>query len=294
MTTSLPTILLDQLAWSFQLPRFANLAAFTKRVETYQHESGAKAVWNPADVVLAEPKVRVLFRHRQHSSGEYRDEVVTLHASNSSGFTAAELLCKLHESVRHALEHDPEPYLRRLKLSSQQNEEHPLLAKEDWKATTSERSWFLPPLYVLQTNALLASQALVTAPPQDLLRKVLWSLLPPLYTDMEHFADVVTKYQIDIHGNADNWDPSDLVLPCPAVSVQYEHWSRDGEHHEKVAVFHSSSPRGFSAVELLFHIHNETAKKLEHNDHHFFEGLSLDTGRSHPGDPPFYELLQGS
>lgn len=109
--------------------------------------------------------------------------------------------------------------------------------------------------------------------PDTVLEDVGWSFIGGVKSDFESFCHSVHQDQLEIEGN-DNWDPAVIVLPVQRVSIMYKpHPFED----DNVANLAAQAERGFSAGELLFKLHNAVVEDLEDRDHHFFEGLTLNS-----------------
>jgi hypothetical protein len=101
----------------------------------------------------------------------------------------------------------------------------------------------------------------------------------------------VTAYNQELDNT---WNPNEVVIECKDITIQYSYW--DDEEEEIEDDFNLSADGSFfTAGELLFKIHNHVVDKLENNDHHFFEGLTLWDGENHSNpDAPLYFVNQGS
>jgi hypothetical protein len=91
---SYPAELLDDVAWSFIDPPFASREAFVQAVADYYKDLEWECEWRPDEVVLPAARVRVMV--------EYWDEPgelwAELTAGREEGFTAGELLFKIHNA----------------------------------------------------------------------------------------------------------------------------------------------------------------------------------------------------
>ena len=109
--------------------------------------------------------------------------------------------------------------------------------------------------------------------PDTVLEDVDWSFVGGVRSSFESFCQSVRQDQLDIEGN-DSWDPAVIVLPVQRVSIIYKpHPFEDDE----VVNLAAKAESGFSAGELLFKLHNSVVEDLEDRDHHFFEGLTLNS-----------------
>jgi hypothetical protein len=127
--------------------------------------------------------------------------------------------------------------------------------------------------------------------PHNIMRDVLWSLTGDTFDSSEAFSEAVRQYHIDIT-NKDTWNPDVVALPAPKVFVSYTYWGDDQE--ETTLELTSVNGRDFAALDLLFKIHNAVVDQLSGNDHHFFEGLSLNSVPPTALGLPLYTLNLGS
>lgn len=128
--------------------------------------------------------------------------------------------------------------------------------------------------------------------PKSIMRSVLWSFNGERFSDVKAFDAELVQYSIDIQGE-NRWEPDAVVLDSPTVEVLYEYWDLSGEEDREVeATLELSAANGkaFTALDLLFQLHNATVENLRGMDHCFFEGLSLDSD----SDKPRYFMYLGS
>ncbi len=118
-----------------------------------------------------------------------------------------------------------------------------------------------------------------------------WSFTGAPHSSPESLSSEVRSYQTEVFGE-DTWRPDEVVLDWPKILIQFMHWEGD-EQVFPVIELSSSNGKSFTAEDLLFQLHNAVVGKLNLIDHHFLEGLELN---SHPiaDTPPLYILLQGS
>jgi hypothetical protein len=124
--------------------------------------------------------------------------------------------------------------------------------------------------------------------PAEIFSSLNWSFVGGRYDDVNQFVKEINEYLADVE--AAPWDPEAVVLPVPRVTVSYRNDSASGEGLVELS---SENGQAFTARDLLFQIHNAIVEEVEDLDHHFFEGLRLN---SIPvGDaPPLYVLRLGS
>ena len=128
--------------------------------------------------------------------------------------------------------------------------------------------------------------------PCEILNETLWSFVDGPFEDQSAFSEEVRQYQIDITGE-DEWKPELIVIPVPRIQIAYEYWNEDGGQIEDVFELDSQNGNAFTALDLLFQLHNAVVEKVCDDDHHFFEGLTLDA-EARTGDIPRYLLNLGS
>ncbi len=141
-----------------------------------------------------------------------------------------------------------------------------------------------------------------------LLPNVVWNFTGESYETPEAFNEAVTRYQQEIVGEGANWNPREVLIEHPQVDIIYECWPEkteplsanetlieaydDGDYEEReVSVrFVADDDRAFTALELLYKLHQHLRNKAL-VDHSFFEGLS-------PADEqqqsPLFHLYCGS
>jgi hypothetical protein len=95
-----PRDLLGDVAWSFTAPGFRARARFERAVRNYSRRIGREVSWDPAEVVLRCTRVRVRpdFWDDYESEEEEERFIAELSADDPSGFTAGELLHKVHNT----------------------------------------------------------------------------------------------------------------------------------------------------------------------------------------------------
>jgi hypothetical protein len=129
--------------------------------------------------------------------------------------------------------------------------------------------------------------------PKEIMTNVYWGFYGGKYDSYAQFIKEVTTYNKDFNLE---WNPDETVLAVSSVTVQYSYWGED-EDDETEEDFNlvADDASGFTAGELLYKIHNKVVGRLENEDHHFFEGLTLWAGENY-GNPnaPLYFLNQGS
>lgn len=115
MISPLPNSLFDDVDWSFIGGTESDFNRFCEMVRRDQIEISGNEDWNPKELVLPASSVRVYFRC--HPLEE--DQSVDLVSSGEVGFSAGELLFKLHNAVVDDLDDRDHHFLEKLRLNSQ-------------------------------------------------------------------------------------------------------------------------------------------------------------------------------
>jgi len=129
--------------------------------------------------------------------------------------------------------------------------------------------------------------------PEQLMTDVYWGFYGGKYDS----CDVFIREVIEYNKNFDKkWIPEEIVFAGTNVSIQYSYWDDENEEEEEDDFdLVADNKTCFSAGELLYKIHNQVVEKLEDDDHHFFEGLTLWEGENYNNpNSPLYFLNQGS
>ena len=127
--------------------------------------------------------------------------------------------------------------------------------------------------------------------PQKIMYDLYWSFHGEKYQSRRKFDEEVRQYQIEITG-IDSWENNEIVLRSPRVRIEYFRLENRFYHEELIAI-ESDNGEFFTAVELLFKVHNAVVEHLRELNHHFFEGFDLKSIRSQD-NLPLYHLCQGS
>ena len=122
---SYPRELLDDVAWSFTDPPFASREAFVQAVAGYYTDLEWEFEWRPDEVVLRSPRVQVRVEYwddpEELLPGVTFDEdtgdlVADLTAAGEEGFTAGELLFKIHNAFAPQLSEGDHHFFEGLEL----------------------------------------------------------------------------------------------------------------------------------------------------------------------------------
>jgi hypothetical protein len=107
-----PRAFLRDVEWDFAPPTFRSQAQFVQAVKNYYREMGWEFKWNPDEVVLPCPRVRVrpVFWDDYDPAEEPR-VIAELSADSPSGFTAGELLFKAHNVFVRRWQEDAGDYI---------------------------------------------------------------------------------------------------------------------------------------------------------------------------------------
>ncbi len=132
--------------------------------------------------------------------------------------------------------------------------------------------------------------------PDSLLRSLAWTCDDTPYASPEAFAAAIRDYQIAIFKSDERWQPDEVVLASPRVSVYFECWEGDDQFDRRLDLV-SDDPRGFTTLALMYGIHQGVAAHLRADgshslgDHCFFEGL---VHRRADAEQPSYDVRFGS
>lgn len=90
--------LLGALPWSFNRTHYPDAAHFVAAVEQYsQRIFGRPAPWQPEAYILSETHIRLAY---EAARGGYMDDATTtVSTDDPQGFTAGELLWRIHEAL---------------------------------------------------------------------------------------------------------------------------------------------------------------------------------------------------
>jgi hypothetical protein len=114
----LPERVLHGLCWSFRGGEYADRAAFDEEVKQYQIDITGEDTWFPDEIVIPSQKIRVVYMYWQDE--KQLDGLVELTRDGGEGFTAGELLFKLHNAVVGPLREDNHCFFEGLSLHSHQ------------------------------------------------------------------------------------------------------------------------------------------------------------------------------
>jgi hypothetical protein len=109
--------------------------------------------------------------------------------------------------------------------------------------------------------------------PKHLMSETYWVFYGGMYNSYDEFIQEVIDYNKDL---GKQWTPQETVLGCQNVTIQYSYWNNEEDNiEEKDFDLTADRSSGFTAGEILYKIHNQVVDKLENEDFHFFEGLTL-------------------
>jgi hypothetical protein len=114
---SYPRELLGDVPWSFTDPPFPSREAFVQAVADYYRELEWESEWRPDEVVLRSPRVRVIVEYWD-DPGELEAELT---ADGEKGFTAGELLFKIHNAFAPQLSEGDHHFFEGLELVETHN-----------------------------------------------------------------------------------------------------------------------------------------------------------------------------
>ena len=133
-------------------------------------------------------------------------------------------------------------------------------------------------------------------PPQNFLGQICWSFAARTdYATAEDFGAAVLQYQMDITRNHNCWEPNALILPFCRVGIHWEGLDRQrNELIEKYDIVESASSKGFTALDLLYKVHQIMVEDCRLMDHCFFEGFEYMKGPDKNTGIIEYFVAQGS
>lgn len=116
-----PLTALVAVLWSFSMgEQFTDPAEFNRRVSQYDVDVTGEDTWDPAEVVMPLPRIRVqYFGVESPEDDEYTDFVLDLDADDGAQFTAGELLLKLNNAVAPRLKGADHCYFEGLFLTEE-------------------------------------------------------------------------------------------------------------------------------------------------------------------------------
>ena len=99
-----PKQLMSEVYWGFYGGRYNSREEFIQEVTEYNKELNKE--WNPNETVLNCPNVTIQYSYWNNDKNNIEEIDFDLGADNPSGFTAGELLYKIHNQVVNILEDD--------------------------------------------------------------------------------------------------------------------------------------------------------------------------------------------
>jgi hypothetical protein len=120
--------------------------------------------------------------------------------------------------------------------------------------------------------------------PQYLLEGILWGFQGGPFASLEEFVAAARP--------AGGWNPGEIVLDGPHVSVRYTRRSGGEPQRDTVLKLKSDNGEFFTAGELLYKIHNAACRQLRRS-RVFFRGLVREQGKEAITDEPArYRLIE--
>jgi hypothetical protein len=128
---------------------------------------------------------------------------------------------------------------------------------------------------------------------EDIMGEVAWSFTDDPFLDLDTFSNEVKNYHSYVFdGNTERWDPEEVVLEAPIVAIVFSYL--DQEDNTILVTFRLKARNGknFTAVDLLFQVHNKTVARLRETKYKYFEGFEFI--EKEENSVPCYEILLGS
>ena len=119
-----PKELMAGVYWRFLGGKYESQTEFVRNVTEFNKEF-RKNKWNSNETVLKSSKVSILYSYWDYDIDEEIEEVFELEANNKTGFTAGELLYKVHNQVIDKLENEVHQSFEGFLLG--ENESHQVL-----------------------------------------------------------------------------------------------------------------------------------------------------------------------
>lgn len=128
---------------------------------------------------------------------------------------------------------------------------------------------------------------------ENILQHLSWSFSGSKYKDIKSFISEIIEYQLDVLGHDFKREVLDeLVILEPIIRVQY--WYYEGDKKiEPIITLKAKNGLAFTAIDLMYQLHNTVVAQLEDIDHYFFEGVRLSRDQDIT-QPTLYQLCQGS
>jgi hypothetical protein len=128
-----------------------------------------------------------------------------------------------------------------------------------------------------------------------IMANVAWRFAGARFTLADAFDRAVRQYHETVVKDPDAWRPTEIVVAAPRVRISYFGIATPGDvdYTDYSVELASQNGESFTALDLLFKLHNAVVDRLGEADHCYFEGLLLKEAPSGT-QPPLYELQQGS
>ena len=104
-----PKELMSSIFWGFFGGMYHSYEKFIRAVVEYNRELGGKK-WNSEEIILASTHVTIQYSYWDYDVENEIDESFDLEADNEAGFSAGELLYKVHNQVVEKLENETHHY----------------------------------------------------------------------------------------------------------------------------------------------------------------------------------------
>ncbi|MEO2281031.1 hypothetical protein [Pseudoalteromonas pernae] len=123
---------------------------------------------------------------------------------------------------------------------------------------------------------------------RSVLNHIGWSFSGEKFDEIDSFRNELIAFQVDDFLES---ELDEICFLASFISVSY--WCYEGESQiDKTVEIHSDNGISFTALEVLYKLHNSIVLDLDEIDHHFFEGLiPLKESRV---DSPKFKIWQGS
>lgn len=115
-----PTSIMRDILWSFMGDPMEDRDAFSEAVRQYHLNIRDEDVWEPDQVVLQCPEMRLQYRYWEEA--EEKEGLLTIQSDNGMSFTAVELLHKVHNAVVEQLREIDHHFFEGFSLLEQRTE----------------------------------------------------------------------------------------------------------------------------------------------------------------------------
>ncbi|MDR0796010.1 MAG: hypothetical protein LBE79_08185 [Tannerella sp.] len=114
-----PKELMTNVYWGFFGGKYETLESFNRAMSEYNEEFSIK--WNPNEIVLKSMFTTILYSYWDYDLEAEIENSFDLDANNQDGFTAGELLFKVHNQIVEKLENEIHHFFEGFVLGNRKN-----------------------------------------------------------------------------------------------------------------------------------------------------------------------------